>query len=74
MGLRIRERIWSGVDEGERRAAEEEADRVLEEADAVDCDGDGEEAAAGESDVTEEFDMIVDEDDAAEYGGGFLVD
>lgn len=73
MGLRIRERIWSGVDEGERRAAEEEADRVLEEADAVEGDGDGEEDA-GESDATEEFDMIVDGDDAAEYGGGFLVD
>lgn len=68
MGLRIRERIWSGVDEGERKAAEDEVDRVLEEADAVD------EEDAGESDVTEEFDMVVDGDDAEEYGGGFMVD
>ena len=54
MGLRIRERIWSGVDEGERREAEIEA-----------------ELAAGESDVTEEFDMEMDDGDE---GGGFLVE
>ncbi|OAR02024.1 hypothetical protein LLEC1_01616 [Akanthomyces lecanii] len=70
MGLRIRRRIWSGVDEDERQAAEEEADWVLEEADAVE----GGEEDAGESDVTEEFDMEVDGDDAEEYGGGFLAD
>ncbi|TQV97729.1 nitrilase [Cordyceps javanica] len=77
MGLRIRERIWSGVDEAERRAAEEEADRVLEEADAADGDRgqqEEEDEDAGESDVTEEFDMVVDGDDAEDYGGGFLVD
>ncbi|KAM3515104.1 hypothetical protein MY11210_001222 [Beauveria gryllotalpidicola] len=73
MGLRIRERIWNGVDEAERRAAEEEADRVLEEADAVKEEGEeGEDA--GQSDVTDEFDMVVDGDETEEYGGGFLVD
>ncbi|KAM3532503.1 hypothetical protein MY4038_003981 [Beauveria bassiana] len=70
IGLRIRERIWSGVDQEERRAAEEEADRALEEADAVE---EGEEVAS-QSDVTEEFDMVVDGDETEEYGGGFLVD
>lgn len=70
MGLRIRERIWSGVDAGERQAAEEEADRVLDEADNME----EEQEEGGESDVTEEFDMVVDGDDAEEYGGGFLVD
>lgn len=76
MGLRIRERIWSGVEEGERKAAEEEADRALEEADAAVERGEEDEAEAEavESDVTEEFDMVVDGDDAEEYGGGFLVD
>lgn len=59
MGLRIRERIWSGVGEEERRQADEVAEL---EADARDA----------ESDETEEFDMVVDDDDAE--GGGFLVE
>ncbi|RFU76739.1 hypothetical protein TARUN_5542 [Trichoderma arundinaceum] len=59
MGLRIRERIWSGVGEEERR----QADKVAElEAEARDA----------ESDETEEFDMVVDDDD--DGGGGFLVE
>ena len=56
MVLRIRERIWSGVDEAEREEAEIKLD--LEIADAA-------------SDVTEEFDMAADDDDA---GGGFMVE
>ncbi|POR37283.1 DNA repair protein rhp41 [Tolypocladium paradoxum] len=58
MGLRIRERIWSGVDEEERR----EADRQAE------MDAEMENAA---SDGTDEFDMVVDEGDE---GGGFVVE
>ncbi|KAG6080756.1 hypothetical protein E4U15_003206 [Claviceps sp. LM218 group G6] len=53
MGLRIRERIWSGVGEEERREAEAEAERNAE------------------SEATDEFDMVVDEEDG---GGGFLVE
>lgn len=60
MGLRIRERIWSGVDEEERR----EADRLAE------MDAEMENAA---SDGTEEFDMEVDGEEGDE-GGGFLVE
>ncbi|PNY24673.1 DNA repair protein rhp41 [Tolypocladium capitatum] len=60
MGLRIRERIWSGVDDEERR----EADRQAE------VDAEMENAA---SDGTEEFDMLVDGDEGGE-GGGFLVE
>ncbi|KAL7787910.1 hypothetical protein V8C37DRAFT_389479 [Trichoderma ceciliae] len=59
MGLRIRERIWSGVGEEERRQADKEAEVEAEASDA-------------ESDETEEFDMVVDDDD--EQGGGFLVE
>lgn len=62
MGLRIRERIWSGVDEEERREADRQA-----ELDAAMANADG------ESDATDEFDMVVnDEDD--DMAGGFLVD
>lgn len=54
MGLRIRERIWSGVGEEERQAADREAamEAEIEEA---------------ESDVTEEFDMGDDEDMAGGF-------
>ncbi|OAA70551.1 nitrilase [Cordyceps fumosorosea ARSEF 2679] len=73
-GLRIRERVWAGVDETERKEAEEEVDKLLEEADKEDGD-EGDEGDDGESDETEEFDMVVDGgDDSDEYGGGFLVD
>lgn len=58
MGLRIRERIWSGVDAEERLEAEKEADMEAE-------------MEGAESDVTEEFDMEVDDED---MGGGFLVE
>ncbi|RDA90407.1 hypothetical protein CP533_1035 [Ophiocordyceps camponoti-saundersi (nom. inval.)] len=58
MGLRIRERIWSGVDEEERREAEKQAELEA---------GLGSEAA---SDTTEELEMVMDE----EEGGGFLVE
>lgn len=56
-GLRIRERIWSGVDEEERKEADREAEMEAELANA-------------ESDVTDEFDMVVDDDE----GGGFLME
>ncbi|KAK2591675.1 hypothetical protein QQS21_010635 [Conoideocrella luteorostrata] len=62
MGLRIRERIWSGVDDEERKEAEREAELEAELANA-------------ESDVTDEFDMVIDDDDKYEgEGGGFLVE
>jgi xeroderma pigmentosum group C-complementing protein len=61
MGLRIRERIWSGVGEEERIQADKEAELEAEA------------ARDAESDETEEFDMVVDDDDDGE-GGGFLVD
>jgi xeroderma pigmentosum group C-complementing protein len=57
MGLRIRERIWSGVDAEERLEAEREAELDAELHDAS-------------SDVTEEFDMVEDD----EGGGGFLIE
>jgi xeroderma pigmentosum group C-complementing protein len=57
MGLRIRERIWSGVDAEERHEAEREAELDAGMEDAP-------------SDVTEEFDMVDDEDG----GGGFMID
>ncbi|KAG9251253.1 nitrilase [Emericellopsis atlantica] len=60
MGLRIRERVWAGVSEEERREAERDA--------VMNAEMD-EEMADEESDVTEEFDMEVDGDG----GGGFLV-
>jgi xeroderma pigmentosum group C-complementing protein len=56
MGLRIRERIWSGVDEEERKEADREAEMEAELANAG-------------SDVTDEFDMEVDDE-----GGGFLIE
>lgn len=58
MGLRIRDRIWSGVDDKERKEADRQAEMEAELANA-------------ESDVTDEFDMVVDDD---EGGGGFLVE
>jgi xeroderma pigmentosum group C-complementing protein len=58
MGLRIRERIWSGVGEEERQQADKDAEFEAW-------------AKGAESDETEEFDMVVDEDDGG--GGGFLV-
>ena len=59
MGLRIRERIWSGVNEDERREADREAELQAQ------LDG-------AESDATEEFDMVIDDED--EGGGGFLIE
>ncbi|PTB69132.1 Rad4-domain-containing protein [Trichoderma citrinoviride] len=59
MGLRIRERIWSGVGEEERKEADRQAELEAE-------------LGGAESDETEEFDMVVDDDD--EEGGGFLVE
>ncbi|KAH6605897.1 hypothetical protein Trco_005050 [Trichoderma cornu-damae] len=63
MGLRIRERIWSGVGEEERRRADKEAQLEAETRDV-------------ESDETEEFEMVVDDDDDDDDGGGggFLVE
>ncbi|EXV05939.1 DNA repair protein Rad4 [Metarhizium robertsii] len=58
MGLRIRERIWSGVDEDERKEADREAEMEAELANA-------------ESDVTDEFNMVVDDDGE---GGGFIIE
>ncbi|KAH7319692.1 hypothetical protein B0I35DRAFT_511214 [Stachybotrys elegans] len=49
MGLRIRERIWSGVDAEEREQADKEAEMEAELQDAP-------------SDVTEEFDMADDDE------------
>lgn len=63
MGLRIRERIWSGVDAEERREADRKAEREAQ------LDAELEDAP---SDDTEEFDMVNDDDD--EGGGGFLVE
>lgn len=59
MGLRIRERVWAGVGEEERREVEREAEMDAEIGEAP-------------SDVTEEFDMVEDDDE--EDGGGFLAD
>ncbi|KAF4504614.1 hypothetical protein G6O67_008044 [Ophiocordyceps sinensis] len=58
MGLRIRERIWSGVDADERKEEETRAEMEAGVGDAA-------------SDATEEFDMVFDEDGE---GGGFLVE
>ncbi|KHO01663.1 nitrilase [Metarhizium album ARSEF 1941] len=58
MGLRIRERIWSGVDEEERKEADREAEMEAALANA-------------ESDVTDEFDMVVDSEGE---GGGFVLE
>lgn len=63
MGLRIRERVWAGVDEEERGQADRAAVRE------AGLDDDFEDA---ESDVSEEFDMVVDDDDMG--GGGFMVE
>ncbi|CAM1501883.1 Fc.00g038670.m01.CDS01 [Cosmosporella sp. VM-42] len=59
MGLRIREQIWAGVDEDERREADDKAAREAKLDEAM---------VDASSDVTEEFDMVNDE------GGGFLID
>ncbi|UNI22713.1 hypothetical protein JDV02_008575 [Purpureocillium takamizusanense] len=74
MGLRIRERIWSGVDEAEKREADRQAE-LDAGAGAMADDDDDDDDAAGESDATEEFDMIVnnDEDDDM-MAGGFIVE
>ena len=65
MALRIRERVWSGATEEEKREAELEAEMDAEMRDAP-------------SDVTEEFDMVDDDGDDfgdGDYGGGgFLVE
>ena len=61
MGLRIREEIWAGVDEEERKQADDKAAREAKLDEAMDD---------APSDVTEEFDMIDDEDG----GGGFLIE
>lgn len=58
MGLRIRERIWGGVDKEEREEAERQAEAEAGLGDAA-------------SDVTEEFDMVMNEDGE---GGGFLIE
>jgi xeroderma pigmentosum group C-complementing protein len=61
MGLRIRERVWAGADEKERR----EADRAaIMEAEIQDA----------ESDVSEEIDMVVDDEGDDYGGGGFMVE
>lgn len=61
-GLRIRERVYQGVSEEERR--EDERVAVLDA-----------EMEAAESDVSEEFEMEADEDDEddEDMGGGFIV-
>jgi xeroderma pigmentosum group C-complementing protein len=66
MALRIRERVWSGATEEEKREAELDAEMEAEMRDAP-------------SDVTEEFDMVDDggDDDYGDGdygGGGFLVE
>jgi xeroderma pigmentosum group C-complementing protein len=61
MGLRIRERVWRGVDDEERREADREAELEAAMHDAP-------------SDVTEEFDMVDEDDDGDFEGGGFIVD
>ena len=63
MSLRIREKVWAGVDPEERAEAERDADMAAEMEEA-------------QSDVTEEYDMEVDEDDPdGEFGGGgFMAD
>ncbi|XP_044719090.1 rad4 transglutaminase-like domain-containing protein [Hirsutella rhossiliensis] len=58
MGLRIRERIWGGVDEEERKEAERQAEMEAGLGDAT-------------SDTTEEFDMVYEEDGE---GGGFMME
>lgn len=60
MGLRIREQIWAGVDEEERRQADDKAAReaMLDE-----------EMDNAPSDATEELDMLDDDE-----GGGFLIE
>ncbi|KJZ71630.1 hypothetical protein HIM_08942 [Hirsutella minnesotensis 3608] len=58
MGLRIRERIWSGVDAVEKDEAERQAELEAGISDA-------------ESDMTEELDMVVDDEGE---GGGFLIE
>ena len=64
VGLTIRERIWSGVDEAERREADRQAELEAQLA----------EASSG---ATDEFDMVVDDDGDVGgdgLGGGFLVE
>ncbi|KAF5670573.1 xeroderma pigmentosum group c complementing factor [Fusarium heterosporum] len=61
MALRIREQIWSGVDPDERKAADDKAAKEAQ------IDQEIEDAS---SDVTEEFDMDVDDD----MGGGFMME
>lgn len=63
MGLRIRERIWSGVDAEERHEAEKQAEMDAQ----LDAELD-----RSQSDVSEEFDMVVDDDE--DMGGGFIVE
>lgn len=58
MGLRIRERVWAGVSEEERAEADREAEVQAE-------------IEAAESDVTEEYDMMLDAEDE---GGGFMIE
>ncbi|PHH88505.1 hypothetical protein CDD83_7443 [Cordyceps sp. RAO-2017] len=70
MGLRIRERIWSGVDADERREAERRAEKQAGVGD--DDEADEADDMDGASDATEEFDMVVDEEE--EGGGGFLIE
>jgi len=78
MGLRIRQKIWEGVDE-EREAeveaeAEAEAERQRDEGDGGEGGGGGfvdeAEMDDGASDVTEEY--VIDEDDYG--GGGFFIE
>jgi xeroderma pigmentosum group C-complementing protein len=59
VALRIRERVWSGATEEERREADREAELEAELRDAP-------------SDVTEEYDMEEGDDDFGDddYGGG----
>ena len=76
-GLRIRERIWSDVGEDEKREAEEVAlrrvkERMNDDGDEVEEESEEEMDDGIESDATEEFDMVVDNDD--DMGGGFMVE
>lgn len=74
MGLRIRERIWSGVDKDERQRADDEAAGEAKKEEDFDAAMEG-----AASDETEEFDMVEDDDEGGGFvrddgGGGFMAD
>lgn len=71
MALRIRERVWAGAGDEERREAERRAVQRHDEVYGQGEDDDYDEQVQGaESDDTEEFDMVDDD----EGGGGFMAD